>query len=115
MEPILAKNEDIAAKNTAYVSLRCILNDTSKENVERILNALIKWHTKPFLCEGLLGTDCKAGLNTTYIYRCLDNLYYGQHLACLLCGPTVSLPADGPHQRGDAGVCGDVFVSSNYT
>ena len=90
MEPILAKNEDIAAKNTAYVSLRCILNDTSKDNVERILNALIKWHTKPFLCEGLLGTDCKAGLNTTYIYRCLDNLKiwnnnatYNRYLQCL--------------------------------
>ena len=90
MEPILAKNEDIAAKNTAYVSLRCILNDTSKGNVERILNPLIKWHTKPFLCEGLLGTDCKAGLNTTYIYRCLDNLNiwnnnatYNRYLQCL--------------------------------
>lgn len=90
MKPILAKNDDIAAKNTAYVSLRCILNDTSKGNVERILNALIKWHTKPFLCEGLLGTDCKAGLNTTYIYRCLDNLNiwnnnatYNRYLQCL--------------------------------
>ena len=90
MEPILAKYEDNAVNDQAYIDVRYILKDNSPENIERILNALIKWHRKPFLSEGILGTDCKAGLNTTYIYRCLDNLNiwnnnatYNRYLQCL--------------------------------
>lgn len=90
MEPILAKYEDNAVNDQAYIDVRYILKDNSPENIERILNALIKWHRKPFLSEGILGTDCKAGLNTTYIYRCLDNLNiwnnnatYERYLQCL--------------------------------
>ena len=87
---ILAKYEDNAVNDQAYIDVRYILKDNSPENIERILNALIKWHRKPFLSEGILGTDCKAGLNTTYIYRCLDNLNiwnnnatYERYLQCL--------------------------------
>lgn len=90
MKSVLLNQEKERIKDKAFLSLRSLLQDHSKENVAKYQDLLVKLHQKPFVLADIVGADCSVGKNTAYVYRalqllesCNTNLTYENYIQCL--------------------------------
>lgn len=82
--------ESIVIQSDIAVNLKCILKDSSKENMNKMESSLAAWHTEPALVSKIGNDKCNTGKNVTYIFFSLKDLgiikaaiTYDQYIDCL--------------------------------
>lgn len=62
-----------AVETAAKAKISALLNDDSPKNVNRVVAALIAWHTEPFIPEKTEEEKISVGENEAYFYSILDS------------------------------------------